>query len=68
MPTTTTPQTPRELAHRQNDGVDVLLFWDPADDALLLTVTDARSGEVLEFPVQRDRALDAFHHPYAYAA
>ena len=68
MPTTASPQTLRELAHRQNDGVDVVLQWDPADDAVRLTVTDERSGVVLEFPVQRDHALDAFHHPYAYAA
>ena len=31
-------------------------------------VADLAWGEAFELPVAPDRALDGFHHPYAYAA
>ena len=58
----------RELASRESDGVHVLLLWHPQDDALTVTVDDARGGHRFELAVDRDRALDAFYHPFAYAA
>jgi hypothetical protein len=33
-----------------------------------LTIRDNRSGRSLELPVVHDRALQAFRHPFAYAA
>ena len=57
----------RELAHRQNDGIDVTLFWNRGTDRVTIDVLDARSGEILEFEVDGSAALDAFNHPYAYA-
>jgi hypothetical protein len=65
-----TPQAhrPRELARRENDGVHVALLWHPNEDALTVTVADARSGECFELPVERRRALHTVHHPSAYAA
>jgi hypothetical protein len=33
-----------------------------------VSVGDARSGVQIEFGVEAERALDAFRHPYAYAA
>ena len=57
-----------ELANRRNGGLEVWLFWRRDDDELTLTVADDESGESFEFRVQRERALDAFYHPFAYAA
>ena len=58
----------RELAHRTNDGIEVTLFWTKFTDRVSLEVLDARSGAMLEFDVDRHVALDAFRHPYVYAA
>jgi hypothetical protein len=57
----------RELAHRHANGIDVTLSWSPADDVLLVTVVD-ESGDDFELVVEAHEALDAFEHPYAYAA
>jgi hypothetical protein len=62
------PATARELAARDNDGVHVLLLWHPAENAVTVSVEDARFGESFYIAVAPDRALDAFYHPYAYAA
>ena len=67
LTTTPQPQT-RELASREGDGLHVLLLWHPREDRLTVTVDDHRSGERFELPVRRERALDAFNHPFAYAA
>jgi len=64
-PTTTTT---RELAARESDGIHVLLLWRPEDDALTVSVEDARVGDRFELAVAPDRALEAFYHPFAYAA
>jgi hypothetical protein len=61
-------RTSRELASRESDGVHVVLLWHPHEDALTLSVTDARAGRSFELAVERDRGLDAFYHPFAYAA
>ena len=58
----------RELAARENDGINVLLLWHPDESALTVTVEDARLGDRFHLAVPPDRALDAFYHPYAYAA
>ena len=58
----------RELASRESDGVRVLLLWHPRDDALTVSVDDSASGHRFELAVERDRGLDAFYHPFAYAA
>jgi hypothetical protein len=56
----------RELAHRSSNGIDVTLYWSPADDGVSVTVVDAL-GTAFELDVAPQNALDAFHHPYAYA-
>ena len=58
----------RELAARDTDGVHVLLLWHPVENAVTVSVEDARFGETFHIAVAPDRALDAFYHPYAYAA
>jgi hypothetical protein len=62
-----TPRT-RELAARVSDGLVVLLLWHPDDNALTVSVEDSRLGDRFHLAVAHDRALDAFYHPYAYAA
>ena len=58
----------RELAHRSSGGIDVTLLWNDETDELVVTAFDWSNGELLELPAARERALDVFHHPYAYAA
>lgn len=62
------PHTFRELAFRASDGVQVGLFWSTSDNRLIVVVDDARSGDLFELEVSPAEALDAFEHPYAYAA
>lgn len=63
----TTPQS-RELAARENDGLHVLLLWHPDENALTVSVEDTRAGGGFQLEVAPSRALDAFYHPFAYAA
>jgi hypothetical protein len=58
----------RELAARESDGLHVLLLWHPVENALTVSVEDARVGDRFQLAVAPDRALDAFYHPYAHAA
>jgi hypothetical protein len=65
--TSTAPHT-RELAARHSNGVHVLLLWHPRENELTVSVEDDRDGDRFELAVAPDRALDAFYHPFAYAA
>ena len=58
----------RELAARESDGIQVLLLWHPGENALTVSVEDARVGDRFSLAVAPERALDVFYHPYAYAA
>jgi hypothetical protein len=58
----------RELAARESDGLHVVLLWHPRENALTVSVEDARLGDRFQLAVAPDRALDAFYHPFAYAA
>jgi len=58
----------RELAARESDGIHVLLLWNPEENALTVSVEDARVGDRFQLAVAPERALDAFYHPFAYAA
>jgi len=62
-----TPTT-RELAARESDGVRVLLHWHPHEDVITVAVEDVRAGNRFQLAVAPERALDAFNHPFAYAA
>jgi hypothetical protein len=65
------PQTSEwlhELALRESDGIEVTLLWDGAEDRVLLNVRDRRLGEWFVCGVDRADALDAYRHPFAYAA
>jgi hypothetical protein len=58
----------RELAERDSDGIHVVLLWHPDENALTVSVDDTRAGDRFQVAVPPDRALDAFYHPFAYAA
>ena len=62
-----TPNT-RELAARESNGLHVVLLWHSREDALTVSVEDDRLGDRFQLAVAPDRALDAFYHPFAYAA
>src|SRR5438034_1747343 len=57
-----------ELAHRSSDGIDIYLFWNEPTNHVTVAVTDARTDDGFELEVDGRHALDAFNHPYAYAA
>ena len=56
----------RELAERSSNGTQVRLLWRQGTRQLWVEVREP-DDRVLAIPVQPERALDAFHHPYAYA-
>lgn len=63
-----TAAEPRELDSRISDGIHIQLLWYPHDSHLSVAVSDSKSGETFELEVHHGhRALDVFHHPYAYA-
>jgi hypothetical protein len=66
--TNVTPQPYRKLAHRANDGVEVVLFWLAGTDELTVGVSDRRTGAYFELAAAPNQALDVFNHPYAHAA
>jgi hypothetical protein len=57
-----------ELAQRRTDGLEITLVWARDDDSVHVTVVNERTGRIVDFPVDRAKALDAFYHPFAYAA
>jgi len=57
----------RELDHRTGDGIEVTLLWNAETNGVSVSVVE-RDGSTFEFAVPPHDALEAFHHPYAYAA
>jgi hypothetical protein len=55
------------LAVRSFDGIEVALLWSRLTDRLSVVVSDIRNGESFSFLPPREKALDAFYHPFAYA-
>ena len=62
------PEPLRELAVRVVDDLRVVLSWRPARDDVVVSVDDRRTGERFELAVAGERAMHAFHHPFAYGA
>jgi len=56
----------RVLAERSSNGTQVRLLWRQGTRQLWVEVRGPDEG-LLAIPVPPERALDAFHHPYAYA-
>ena len=55
-----------ELAERASNGTEVRLLWRQGTRQLWVEVREP-DERVLAIPVRPERALDAFHHPYAHA-
>jgi hypothetical protein len=57
------------LATRKNAGIQVTLLWAPDTNAVAVLVRDDGNDDQFELSVEPGtNALDAFEHPYAYAA
>jgi hypothetical protein len=65
MPATTTRT---ELAQRQNDGIEVSLLWTRSNGSITVAVRHLATEESFELDVDPALALDAFYHPFAFAA
>lgn len=60
----------RQLAERSSGGIIVQLFWNdsaPPDRDVMVRYQDEAENVFYAFCPPRDRALDAFYHPNAYA-
>jgi hypothetical protein len=61
--------TVHELDYRANDGIYVTMSWDSVTDRVTVSVADAKTDDAFEVVVAPgERALDVFHHPFAYRA
>jgi hypothetical protein len=60
--------TARELARRLSGTDEILLLWHPASERIEISIRDIATGASFHFEVDRDRAIDAFYHPFAYAS
>jgi hypothetical protein len=58
----------RELDYRRSNGIEVTLLFNVRTEGVFVSVVDERNSEGVQFQVAPADALDAFHHPYAYAA
>ncbi len=57
----------RELDSRVNGGIHVRLVWCEHDGRVLVTIYDAQTSRHHCIEVRDgERALQVFHHPYAY--
>lgn len=56
----------QNLAERSNNGIAVSLDWDSDLNTVFITTDDLHTGVSSAFMVPSEKALDAFHHPFAY--
>jgi hypothetical protein len=64
--TIASPTQPRELAHRVSGGIEVTLYWSADDNSTSVRILQPATEETITFVVERERALDAFQHPFSY--
>jgi hypothetical protein len=57
----------RELDHRSSDDIEVTLLWSARTNRVFVLVLERRTEALFHFEVAPAQALEAFHHPYAYA-
>lgn len=58
--------TQRELAHRIGGGIEVTLYWDADDNSTSVEIFHSTTEQTIHFAVPRERALDAFYHPFVH--
>ena len=56
----------RELGHRVSGGYEIVLCWNADDSSTSIEIWQPTTDETMTFTVARDRALDAFQHPFVY--
>lgn len=59
---------PRELAQRLSGTIEVSLLWHSDTDRVELSVYDRATDVTFAIDVRPGDAIEAFYHPYAYAA
>jgi hypothetical protein len=57
-----------ELMYRESSDMSVALLWNREDGTLKVSVREVATENPFELVVGEEEALDAFYHPYAYAA
>ena len=58
----------QELTRRCSDGIEIIMFWVKSSDQVVVSVEDTRLGESFELHVEKDRAKEAYEHPFGYRA
>ena len=58
----------RELAERTSNGTRIRLYWRQGTRELWVEIWERELDVTIEIPADPERALEVFHHPYAYAA
>jgi hypothetical protein len=66
--TTPTRKHIRELAERTSNGTLMRLLWLQGTRELWVEIREPELDVTIVIPAEPERALEAFHHPYAYAA
>ena len=56
----------RELAARENDGLEVTLIWSQLADQVRVNVSDLKSDSHFTLDVAGADALTAYYHPFAF--
>jgi len=56
------------LHERSSEGLHVQLVWNSGTDCVYVEVSDWSTGDVFRLMPDRAKALDAFYHPFCYAA
>jgi hypothetical protein len=65
---TATRKRIRELAERTSSGTLIRLYWLQGTRELWVEIWERELDVTIEIPADPERALEAFNHPYAYAA
>jgi hypothetical protein len=65
---TRTREPIRELAERTSNGTLMRLFWLQGTRELWVEVYEPEFDMTIVIPTEPQRALETFHHPYAYVA
>ena len=61
------PSARRQLAYRNQNGLEVTLLWDRCSNEVSVEVVDHLDDSGFRLRIGGHLALDAFNHPYAYA-
>jgi len=64
---TSTREPIRELAERTSNGTLMRLLWLQGTRELWVEVYEPEFDVTIVIPARPERALETFHHPYAYA-